>query len=171
VVAGLSLNLFNRHCERVKMANIAQTINVLQAVILTDREKMLVTPTYHVFEMYTVHHDATLLATELACADYAVGSDKIPGLSVSASRDSTGAIHVSLCNLNPGRSAELKCDLRGAKPQSVSGRLLTAEAMQAHNTFEKPDTVKPAPYSGCRLIEGGFSATLPPRSVVVLELK
>jgi len=171
LVAGLTLNIFNQHCDRVKMANIAQTINVLQAMILTAKEKMLVTPTYHVFEMYTVHHDATLLPTELTCADYAMGSDKVPGLSVSASRDKAGAIHVSVCNLNPNAAAEVTCDLQGAKPQSVSGRVLTADAMQGHNTFDKPETVKPAAFTDCKLTEGGFTAKLPAKSVVVLELK
>jgi alpha-L-arabinofuranosidase len=171
LVAGLSLNIFNQHCDRVKMANIAQTINVLQAMILTDKQKMLVTPTYHVFEMYTVHHDATLLPIELTCADYALGGDKIPGLSVSASRDQAGALHVSLCNLNPSRPAELTCDLRGAKPQSVSGRVLTADAIQAHNTFDKPESVKPMAFNDCKLTEGGLSVKLPAKSVVVLELK
>ena len=79
LVAGLTLNIFNQHCDRVRMANIAQTINVLQAMILTDKEKMLLTPTYHVFEMYTVHHDATLLPTELKCADYQFGAGQDPG--------------------------------------------------------------------------------------------
>lgn len=171
LVAGLTLNIFNQHCDRVKMANIAQTINVLQAMILTDKEKMLVTPTYHVFEMYTVHHDATLLPTDLTCADYAMGGDKVPGLSVSASRDKAGIIHVSLCNLNPNTAAEVTCELQGAKPQSVSGRVLTADAMQAHNTFDKPETVRPAAFKDCKLTEGGFTAKLPAKSVVVLELK
>ena len=171
LVAGLTLNIFNQHCDRVKMANIAQIINVLQAVILTDKEKMLVTPTYHVFELYTVHHDATLLPTDLTCADYAKGDDKVPGLSVSASRDKAGVIHVSLCNLNPNAPVEVTCDLQGAKPTSVSGRVLTAEAMQAHNTFAKPETVKPAAFSDCKVTDGGFTAKLPAKSVVVLELK
>lgn len=171
LVAGLSLNIFNQHCDRVKMANIAQTINVLQAMILTDKEKMLLTPTYHVFEMYTVHHDATLLPADLTYADYAMGSDKVPGLSVSASRDKSGAMHVSLCNLNPKATVEVTCELQGAKPQSVSGRVLTAEAMQAHNTFDKPEAVKPTAFSDWKLTEGGFTAKLPAKSVVVLELK
>ena len=171
LVAGLTLNIFNQHCDRVKMANIAQTINVLQAMVLTDKERMLATPTYHVFEMFTPHHDATLLPTELQCADYTMGGDKIPGLSVSASRDAAGAIHVSLCNLNPNAPAELTCDLPGAKPQSVSGRVLVAAAMQAHNTFDKPDAVTPAGFSDCKLTDGGFTARLPAKSVVVLELK
>ena len=171
LVAGLTLNIFNRHCDRVKMANIAQTINVLQAMILTDKEKMLVTPTYHVFEMCTVHHDATLLPSDLVCEDYALGDDRIPGLSVSASRGAGGVIHVTLCNLNPGAPAELTCDLQGAKPRSVSGRVLTAEIMQAHNTFDKPEAVKPAGFAACKITAGGFTARLPAKSVVLLELK
>jgi alpha-L-arabinofuranosidase len=171
LVAGLTLNIFNRHCDRVKMANIAQTINVLQAMILTDKEKMLLTPTYHVFEMYTVHHDATLLPTDLTCVDYGTGDHKIPGLSVSASRDKAGAIHVSLCNLNPNVPAGVACEVRGAKPQGISGRVLTADTMQAHNTFAEPETVKPAVFKDCKLTDGGFTANLPAKSVVVLELK
>lgn len=170
LVAGITLNIFNQHCDRVQMANIAQTINVLQAMILTDKEKMIVTPTYHVFEMYTAHHDATMLPTELQCADYAIGNDRLPSLSVSASRDSAGAIHVSLCNLNPTLLAEVNCELRGAKPKAIFGRVLTADTMQAHNTFTKPETVKPAAFTDCRLTDDGFTARLPSKSVVMLEL-
>ena len=171
LVAAISLNIFNQHCDRVQMANIAQTINVLQAMALTDQGKMLLTPTYHVFEMFTPHHDATLLPAELHCADYTWTSEKIPGLNVSASRDQAGAIHVSLCNLNPNTPAQLICDLQGAKPQRISGRVLTADAMQAHNTFDNPETVKPAQFDHCKLTDGGFTASLPAKSVVVLELK
>ena len=106
LLAGSTLNVFNNHADRVKMANLAQMINVLQAVILTDKEKMLVTPTYHVFEMFTAHHDATLLPTDLTCADYAFASNKIPGLSASASRDKAGRMHVTLCNLNPNSDSD-----------------------------------------------------------------
>ena len=101
LVAGLTLNIFNNHCDRVQMANIAQTVNVLQAMILTDRRKMMLTPTYHVFEMYKVHHDATLLPTELAGPEYAFEDGKVPALNVSASRDGAGKVHVSLGNLDP----------------------------------------------------------------------
>ena len=87
------------------MANIAQLINVLQAMILTDHEKMIVTPTYHVFEMYTVHHDATLLPMDLQSATYAEGADEIPQINASASRDSSGKIHITVCNLSPDKAA------------------------------------------------------------------
>jgi len=171
LVAGVTLNIFNQHCDRVKMANIAQMINVLQAMILTDKEKMTVTPTYHVFEMYTMHHDATLLPSELQSEDYALGSEKIPAVSASASRDSAGKIHVSLCNLNPNRPVEVTCELQGARAQKLSGRVLTAAGMNAHNSFENPEAVKPAEFSDFKTSAGGFAVTLPAKSVVVLEVE
>jgi alpha-N-arabinofuranosidase len=153
------------------MANIAQMINVLQAMVLTDKEKMLLTPTYHVFHMYTVHHDAKLLPTELQSTDCGSATDRIPQVNVSASRDSQGKIHISLCNLDPNNAAEVICDLRGATPQKFSGRLLTAPEITAHNTFEKPDDVKPARFDGVKGTGSEFTATLPPKSVVMLEVE
>ncbi len=169
LVAGVTLNIFNQHASRVKMANIAQTVNVLQAMILTDKEKMLLTPTYHVFEMYTVHHDARLLPTELQVADYEFGSDKIPAVNVSASRDPAGKIHATLCNLNPNALAEVNCELRGAKVNSLTGRVLTAPEITAHNTFAAPNNVKPAEFSVFSVTDNGFRTVLPAKSVVMLE--
>lgn len=171
LVAGCTLNIFNNHCDRVKMANIAQMINVLQAMILTDKEKLLLTPTYHVFEMYTAHHDARLLPVDLQTADYEAGGDKIPQLNASASRDSAGKMHVSLCNLNPNAPAELTCELQGAKAAKISGRVLTADQITSHNSFDQPEAVKPAEFTACKTTDAGFTATLPPKSVVVLELQ
>jgi alpha-N-arabinofuranosidase len=171
LVAGITLNIFNQHCDRVRMANIAQTINVLQAMILTQGEKMILTPTYHVFDLYSVHHDATLLPAELQCVDYALAQEKIPGLSASASKDRDGRIHVSLCNLNPHAAAELTCELRGAKAAGLTGRVLTAEAMQAHNTFDDPLAVMPAQFTAFKVTDGGFTASIPAKSVVVLEVR
>lgn len=171
LVAGVTLNIFNEHCARVRMANIAQTINVLQAMALTDGPKMLLTPTYHVFEMYTVHHDARRLPGQLQCADYEFDGAKIPGLQVSASKDKAGKIHVTLCNLNPNQPAQLACELKGAKARPISGRVLTAPQMTAHNTFDAPETVKPAPFSAFQATDAGFTTTLPAKSVVVLELE
>jgi alpha-N-arabinofuranosidase len=152
------------------MANIAQTINVLQAMILTDKEKMLLTPTYHVYEMYTVHQDAKLLLSEVQCADYVLGGDKIPGVNVSASVDKAGKIHITLCNLNPNSATEVACELRGATAQKLSGRVLTAPEMANHNTFEKPESVKPVAVDGLKAAGGGFAVTLPSKSVMVLEV-
>ena len=129
MVAALTLNIFNRHSDRVRMANIAQTVNVLQAMILTDKEKMIVTPTYWVFEMYAVHQDAVLLPTDLSCADYRFGPE-YAGPGASASRDKAGRIHVTLCNLNPNQQADVDCQLRGKRPQKVTGRLLTAAKIE-----------------------------------------
>jgi alpha-N-arabinofuranosidase len=171
LVACVTLNIFNRHADRVKMANIAQLANVLQSMILTDNEKMTLTPTYHVFEMYTVHQDATLLPTDLTGADYALGSEKIPDVSVSASRDLAGKIHVTLCNLNPNQPAQVACTLAGAKAQKLSGRILTAPEMNAHNTFDNPESVTPAAFTAFNTTADGFNTTLPAKSVVVLEVE
>ena len=170
LAAGVTLNIFNRHCDRVKMANIAQTVNVLQAMVLTDKEKMLLTPTYHVFEMYTVHHDATLLPADLAAPDYVLGTNRVPALDVSASRGKDGKLHVTLCNLNPNEAVDLKATLSGAQARSLAGRVLTASALNAHNTFAAPDTLQPVAFTACALTADGFTATLPAKSVVALEL-
>src|SRR5260370_24860676 len=157
-VAAMNRTIFHRHTDRVKMANIAQMINVLQAMILTDKEKMLLTPTYHIFEMYTVHHDAKLLPAELQSADYTSASDKIPQVNASASRDKDGKIHVTLCNLDPNAPAEVACDLQGAKAQKLSGRVLAAADITPHNTFAEPAVVKPADFNGFKTTANGFTA-------------
>jgi alpha-N-arabinofuranosidase len=144
---------------------------VLQALVLTDKEKMIVTPTYHVFELYTPHHDATLLPTELACADYRFGDERIPAVSVSASRDKSGTMHVSLCNLNPNEPMPISAEVQGAKVRSATGRVLTAPDMRAHNTFDQPDQVRPEKFDNVRVTDAGFEVTLPPKSVTVISLE
>jgi alpha-N-arabinofuranosidase len=171
VSAGIFLNAFNEHCRRVKMANIAQTNNVLQAMILTEGEKMILTPTYHVFEMYKVHQDATLLPVELQCADYQFKGERVPALNVSASKDASGKIHVSLCNLNPTSSRELECMFQGLDARRISGRVLTADVMTAHNTFEYAETVKPTEFNDFSLKGDVLAVTMPSKSVVVLEVE
>ena len=109
LVAGTNLNIFNNHCDRVQMSNIAQTINVLQSIILTEGEKMLLTPTYHVFNMYKVHQDATLLQLDINSLEYTYSGESIPQLNASASIDSENKIHISLCNMNPNESADINC--------------------------------------------------------------
>ena len=171
LAAGVTLNLFNLHCDRVKMANIAQMINVLQAMILTDKENMIVTPTYHVFEMYAVHQDATLLPGDLQAAEYQFGSEQIPAVSASVSRDKQGAIHATFCNLNPHHPADVACELQGTKARKLSGRILTAPEMNTHNTFEKPDAVTPAAFSAFKATANGFNVTLPSKSVVLVTVE
>ncbi len=170
LVAGLHLNIFNNHCDRVRMANLAQTINVLQSVILTEAEKMLLTPTYHVFEMFQVHQGATLLPVLLDHGVYEFEEKKLPQISVSASLNNQDEIHLSLCNLDPTRPAEIDALLRGGSGRVVSGSVLTATTMQAHNTFAQPDLVKPLPLEGARMSGENLTVTLPPMSVSVLRV-
>ncbi len=171
VSAGIFLNIFNTHCERVKMANIAQTNNVLQAMILTKGKEMILTPTYHVFEMFEVHQGATMLPISLSGQAYRFGGEDIPALVASASKDSAGIIHVSICNLNSSREAELECVLEGIAPQGVSGRILTAAKITDHNTFAQPEVVKPAVLEGARVDGQTVRVTLPAKSVVVLAIR
>jgi alpha-N-arabinofuranosidase len=171
LVAALNLHLFQAHADRVTMANIAQIINVLQSVILTDKEKMILTPTYHVFEMFKVHQDATSLPISLATPDYVLGDKKIPALSASASRAKSGRIHLSLANTDPNKPATVTCTLHGVTAQSVSGRILTSPAMNTHNTFAAPEAIKPATFSGATLAGGQLTVALPAKCVVILELK
>ncbi len=171
LVAAINLNIFNHYCDRVKMANIAQTINVLQAMILTKDEQMIVTPSYHVFDMYKVHQDAVLLPTDMQCVDYTYKDQSIPAVNVSASRDSSGRIHISLCNLDPNHVQELICEIRGISFSQVAGNILTAEKMTAHNTFEKPDVVKPVVFRNFRKTGNQLMINLPSKSIVVLELQ
>ena len=127
------------------MANIAQTINVLQAMILTEEggDRMVLTPSYHAFEMYRVHHDATLLPLHLESATHALGDVSLPAVSATASRDAEGRVHLTLTNTDPGRDQEVSCSLRGMSASGVAGRLLSADSLDAHNTFDDPERVRP----------------------------
>jgi len=171
MIAGVTLNIFNNHAERVRMANLAQTINVLQAVILTDEEKMILTPTYHVMEMYNVHQDAKLLPVSVRSGDYSFGNGKLPAVSCSASIDSLGVTHVSLVNIDAHKANDVTLDFFGRKYHTVTGRILTSAALQDHNTFDDPEKVEPAPFKGARLKDQTLEVKIPPFSVVVLELK
>ena len=171
LVAGINFNIFQKHCDRVKMANIAQTINVLQAVILTEGSKMILTPTYHAFNMYKVHQDAKLIDLNIESPDYSYGEDKIPQVSATASMDNDGKLHISLCNLSPGKSSEIQCELRGKLMNKITGTILTADAMNDHNTFENPEKVSPKSFDSVSMLEGKFTAVLPAMSLVTLELE
>ena len=171
VLAGMTLNIFNTRCDRVRMANLAQTVNVLQAVVLTDEKRMIVTPTYHVMEMYTPHHDAVLLPVTFANPEYTFGSESVPGLSVSASRDKNGTMHVSLVNVDIRSARDVVIDVRGRKISSVQGRILTSSKIQDHNTFDDPERVKPAEFKEAKLEGSTVRTRLPAGSVVMLSLK
>lgn len=171
VLAGATLNIFHKYCERVRMANLAQVVNVLQSVILTNEEKMILTPTYHVLEMYNVHQDATMLPVEVQSNDYTFGNEKLPAISVSASRDKNGAVHVSLVNIDPNKAQEVTINVTGVTASGVTGRILTSAKVQDYNTFENPGKIQPAAFSGASLKNNVLTVKLPPVSVVVLELK
>jgi alpha-N-arabinofuranosidase len=172
LIAGVTLNIFHQHCKRVHMANLAQTVNVLQSVILTEGERMVLTPTYHVFDMYKVHQDARLLETFLETEPYKLDGKSVPRLSASASRDDGGRLHISLCNLDPTASAAIEIELRGIAPvrMEIAGTELTADDMRRHNTFEQPDAVVPAPFDRFRTEGSRIRAELAPMSVTVLSI-
>ncbi|MFN8240533.1 MAG: alpha-L-arabinofuranosidase C-terminal domain-containing protein [Bacteroidales bacterium] len=170
ITAAIHLNIFNKHAARVKVANLAQVVNVLQSVILTRDDKMVLTPTYHVFRMFRVHQDATLLETSLRCEDYKVGDRKIPAISASASVDKDGKVHISIANLNPNKEITITCPVIGETYKAVTGEVLTSPEMSSFNSFDKGDVVKPAPFSGFKLKDGVLTVNMPSKSVVVLEL-
>jgi alpha-L-arabinofuranosidase len=171
MIAGLTLNIFNNHADRVRVANLAQCVNVLQAVILTDKEKMILTPTYHVMEMYNVHQDAKLLPIKIITSDYVVGDEKLPAVSASASKDASGKTHISLTNIDTKNAQTITVSLDGGQYISVTGRILTSPKLQDYNSFEEPGKIKPAAFNGANLKANTVSVKLPPFSVVVLELK
>ncbi|TDQ42837.1 alpha-N-arabinofuranosidase [Aureibacillus halotolerans] len=170
LVAGINLNLFHKHCDRVHMANIAQIVNVLQSVLLTDGEKMVKTPTYHVFNMFKVHQDAELLDLHFESQEYRLGNEVIPQISASASQNAEGTIHLSLCNLSHKDSAELSVSIEGLTNATVHGQILTSDTLDAHNTFDAPDTLSPEIFQDASVRSGNVHVALPPASVVVLAL-
>jgi alpha-L-arabinofuranosidase len=171
MIAGLTLNVFNNRCDRVRMANLAQTVNVLQALVLTKDEKMVLTPTYHVMEMYTVHHDAIKLPVETRSAVYVAGKDTSKAVSVSASRDRSGATHLTLVNIDAGREQVVAVTLAGGTFSSVTGRILASAKIQDHNTFAEPHRVEPKEWKKATLEGSTLRVPMPPCSVVVLTLK
>ncbi|MBK5270697.1 MAG: alpha-N-arabinofuranosidase [Bacteroidia bacterium] len=171
MIAGTTLNTFNNHSDRVKMANVAQCINVLQAVILTNEEKLVLTPTYHVMEMYNVHQDALMLPLTVTCNDYKMGKEKLKAISASASKDKNGATHISLVNVDANNPQDVSIEINGANYKSITGRILTSDKMQNYNSFDNPDKIKPAAYNGAKLSGSTISLKIPAYSVIVLELK
>ena len=166
LVAALSFNAFHRHTDRVKMTNIAQMVNVLQALVLTDGSRMLLTPTYHAFELYKPFRGATPLKAELQTPTWHEGEIELPAVSVSAARAIDGSTLLALVNLDPQRPARVQTNLIGA----ARGHVLTATEMDAHNTFAQPDALVLASYSSGRP-DGPLMLDLPPKSLVVVRLQ
>jgi len=164
LVAAVTLNIFNQHCSRVKMANIAQMVNVLQALILTDGEKMLLTPTYHVFDLYKEHQEGTLIESYAETTSAGTEDAPVPDLHVSAS-EKDGKIHITLANLSSRESRKVTMELLGAKIDNISARILT-DSIHAHNDFANTNKVKPADFKDFSRTEAGASFTIPACSVM-----
>jgi len=170
VLASLNLNIFARHADRVRMANIAQMINVLQAMIITDKGKMVLTPTYHVFRMYTPFQDATFVLLTFDAGSYTNGAITLPRVDAIAARDTAGKLWLAITNVDPTRPAEIEAGLAGVVAKGASGETLTGLRVDSVNTFEKPDSVTPKPVTVG--VKGGkVSLTLPPMSVTVISVE
>jgi alpha-N-arabinofuranosidase len=170
ILASLNLNIFARHAGRVRMSNIAQMINVLQAMILTDKEKMVLTPTYYVFKMYVPFQDATFVPVAFDPGAYQQGSISLPRVDALAARDASGKLWLEITNLDPGKPADVDVDITGVAVKSAKGETLTAPAVDSVNTFTAPNSVVPKPISAT--VKGGkLTLTVAPKSLTVISLE
>jgi len=170
LVAGITLNIFNAHCDRVRMANLAQTVNVLQAVILTKDDKMVKTPTYHVFDLYKGHQDARLIDSSIEARHIGEGDYHVPELHVSVSQDDTGTIRATLVNLSPDRPQDICCELNGISAKTASARTLAGK-MDAHNSFDAPNSVTPQPLGEIATENNTLQLQVPPCSVTEIVIE
>ncbi len=170
IVAATNFHIFHRNAARVHMANIAQMVNVLQAMILTDGPRMTLTPTYHAFRMYQPFQGATALPVQVTTPGFFSGGQGVPSVDVTAARDAQGAIHVGLVNADPDEEAEVTVALAGVASGAVSGEVLTASAMDARNTFDRPNALEPAAFRNARWRNGRLVVSMPAKSVVVLRV-
>ena len=169
VIAALNLNIFMRHADRVRGTNIAQMANVLQAMILTDGPRMVLTPTYHVYEMYVPFQGAILAPSTFDAASYVFGDISVPGADAVAARDAEGRLWLSLVNVDPVRTRTMTVRIAGDM-RSATGRVLTAPRVDSHNSFEAPNTVEPTAFAG-RVESGELIFDLPAKSVAVVEVR
>lgn len=171
LVAGINLNIFNNHADRVRMANIAQVVNVLQSMVLTQGDQMVRTPTWHVFRMFRVHQDATLLPVEFESPEYTHTDESIPAVTASASQNAAGEIHLTLTNADPERFHQITCTLSDGRATSVSGEIITANQINAYNDFGQAETVYIQPFPGASVQHGTVTIQLPPKSVVRVSMQ
>ncbi|MDR3598387.1 alpha-N-arabinofuranosidase [Clostridium sp.] len=166
LVAGINLNIFNKNCDRVKMANIAQIVNVLQSVILTEGEKMVLTPTYHVFNMYKNHQDATLVESHIDTENIGIEEEnKVPNLHESVSVDKEGRINVTINNLSISDAYDIEGIFVEKEIKAVKATILTSE-MGAYNTFDEPEVVKPEEFKEFTITNKGIDFKIPKCSVI-----
>jgi alpha-L-arabinofuranosidase len=170
IAAAMNLNIFARHADRVRMANIAQMVNVLQAMILTDGPKMVLTPTYHVFKMYVPFQDATLLPVTFNAGEYKFDRIVLPKIDAIAARGKDGKVWLSLTNLDPANAAEVSASVPGVAASRAEGEVLTAASFNTVNTYEAPGAVAPKPFSASAR-NGSLTLRLPPHSVTVVRLE
>ncbi len=170
LVAGVNLNIFNNYAERISMANIAQIVNVLQAMILTDGPEMVKTPTYYAFKMYNVHQDATLIPTSLISEKYEYDGEELPAITSSASVKD-GVTNITLTNVNPNNAVNIDCYLNGVDFKSISGQIISADVMNAYNDFGKEEKVNIANFDVKKPNNNILSLEIPAHSVVLLQLK
>ena len=169
ILAALNLNIFARHAERVRGANIAQMINVLQAMIMTDREKLVLTPTYHVFKMYVPFQDATFIPVTFNAGAYTNGDIILPRIDAIAAKDTTGKLWLELTNVDPNEFVDIQVNISGINARTASGETLTAPRVDSVNTFEAPNTVTPKPIAA-KFQNGKLTIKLDPKSVTVISL-
>jgi len=169
VLAGLNINIFARHANRVRLANIAQMVNVLQAMILTDEQRMVLTPTYHVFRMYVPFQDATFVPLTLDAGTWTTGSIALPRVDAIAAKDAGGRILLAVINVDPAKPVDIDVAIDGLRARSASGQTLTASRVDSINTFEAPGAVVPAPLRTV-VRNGRLATTLPAKSVSVITL-
>jgi alpha-N-arabinofuranosidase len=170
ILAALNLNLFARHADRVRMANIAQMINVLQAMILTEKEKMVLTPTYYVYKMYVPFHDATFVPVTYDAGAYTHGDVTLPRVDAIAAKDKTGKLWLAVANLDPNQPVEIVASVPGIAAKQAVGETLTAPKVDSVNTFAAPNTVVPKPISA-KLQDGKLALKLEPKSVTVISVE
>ena len=170
LIAASTLNIFNNHSDRVRMANLAQVVNVLQSLVLTNKEKMLLTPTYYVFDLYKFHQDATLLPLQFTSPQYVFNGESLPAINASASKDSTGAIHLTMVNIDSINKLTVSTELPNAF-KNIDGEIITSSKFNDINTFEEPDKVKEAKFSAYKNNGKALSVDLPPMSVVLITLR
>jgi alpha-N-arabinofuranosidase len=169
VLAALNLNIFARHADRVRMANIAQMINVLQAMILTDKEKMVLTPSYYVYKMYVPFQDAIFVPVAFNAGTYTNGHISLPRVDAIAAKDASGKLWLEITNLDANQSIEIEATLAGSTRKTAVGETLTAPKVDSVNTFEAPNTVVPKPVSAT-VQSGKLTLKLEPKSVTVISI-
>ncbi|MGI9294506.1 MAG: alpha-N-arabinofuranosidase [Pseudomonadales bacterium] len=171
VVAALNFNIFHSYADRVQMTNIAQMVNVLQAMILTDEDKMILTPTYYAYKMYVPFQEATSLPLELSnVTQYQLGEHAIPAVSASAARGNDGKVYLALVNTHPHQVETVDVKLTGREVKGVNGEVLTANTMDAHNTFDKPQAITPEAYSATAK-SGELVLEIPAKAIVVVAVE